>query len=224
MITVDPAATTRVREIMARLSPLPNPVPDAGRPGRGDRAGGRGGAPGATRRWPRSGGRSTPTARRSASGCRTWSSGSRCCVLASPLLAAGRAGGAPGQPGPIFFRQQPARVQQRGDPGAEVPHHAARGRRRPGGTAGHRGRRPGHPGRADPAQDQRGRAAAAAERDPRRDVAGRAAPARHRDEDRRGAVRPAGRRVRAPAPDQARADRLGRGERLPRARCTARPT
>ena len=145
VITVDPSATTRVREIMARLAPLPNAV-HAGRPGRGDREGGRASRTWPTRRWPRSGGRSTPTARPSPSGSRTWSSAIPMLVLVSPLLALVALAVQAGQPRAGLLPPAPARVQQRGDRGVEVPHDAPRVRRQPGRTAGDARTTTGSPG------------------------------------------------------------------------------
>ena len=187
VIAVDPTAQRRVQEVMRASPCCPNDVAlvvddDGAEPARRVRR------LADSRRWRRSTWWPTPAGGRSPSGCRTSpcpASRSCCSRRCSPLIAlAVRLD----SPGPGVLPPAPARLQQRGDRGVEVPHDAPRDRRPHGRAAGHRRRRPGHPGRADPAQDEPRRAAAAAQRVAAARCRWSARAARHRHEDGRGGV------------------------------------
>ena len=217
VIAVPQNAQARVRQLIERLGVLPNEVmlfvdQGAGRPRRRARRG----SP--KRRWRRSPARRATSGGRWSSAARTWWSGSLAVLVGAAADGADRARHQARQPRPGVLPPAPPRLQQRRDPGLEVPLDAARLRDRAGGAQQVAlRRRPRHPRRPHHPPHQPRRAAAAHQRAEGRDVAGRAAPARSRHEDRRHRERQAGRRIRPPPSHEARHDRLGGHQGLARA-------
>ncbi|MEZ5298253.1 MAG: hypothetical protein R2697_18875 [Ilumatobacteraceae bacterium] len=152
VVTIDPAASARVREITSRLSVLPNKLtlvfddPSAKRRAKAiDQLADAPLAPrGVQQRRPQ-GVLQAPPGRRDRHH-RAARRGAR--------AGADRARGPARQPRSRVLPAAPARVQQRGDRRVEVPHDAPRGRRCLRRAAGDRRRRPGDARRPDPALDE----------------------------------------------------------------------